>query len=38
MRTYIDNVDPPLAADRILDVVDRMDVPETGTSLYTLVQ
>ena len=36
MREYIDNVEPPLAADRILDVVDRIDVPETGTKLYTL--
>ena len=33
MRAYIDNVEPPLAADRILDAADRLDVPETGTAL-----
>ena len=36
LREYIDNVAPPLAADRILDVIDGIDVPETGTSLHTL--
>ena len=32
-RAYIDNVEPPLAADRIMDVADGLDVPETGTAL-----
>ena len=36
LRTRIDNVEPPLAADRILDVCDRLDVPETGTARYVL--
>ena len=34
LRDYIDNVEPPLAADRILDVVDRMDVPEAAPSWF----
>lgn len=29
MRDYIDNVEPPLAVDRLLDAADRLDVPET---------
>ena len=29
MRAYVDNVEPPLAADRILDVIEAIDVPET---------
>ena len=33
---FIGNVEPPLAADRILDVLDGVDVPEVGTSWYTL--
>ena len=36
MRGFIDNVEPPLATDRILDVLDGFDVPETGTSWYAL--
>lgn len=34
MRAHIDNVEPPLAADRILDVADGLDVPEKGTAQY----
>ena len=34
LRDCIDNVEPPLAADRILDVVDKMDVPETEPSWF----
>ena len=29
MRPYIDNVEPPLAADRLLDAAERLGVPET---------
>lgn len=36
MRPYIDNVEPPLSADRILDLADEIDVPETGTALYAI--
>ena len=34
LRSCIDNVEPPLAADRILDAVDQLEVPESRTSWY----
>ena len=34
LQPYIDNVEPPLAADRILDVADQLDVPETEPSWF----
>ena len=36
LRPYIENVAPPFAADRILDVADGIDVPETGTAGYAI--
>ena len=36
MRGFIENVEPPLATPRILDVLDGFDVPATGTSWYAL--
>ena len=36
LRLFIDNVEPPLSADRILDALDEIDVPETGTPISTL--
>lgn len=36
LRPYVENVAPPLAADRILDAADGLDVPETGTARYAI--
>ena len=36
LRPYIENVAPPFAVDRILDVADGIDVPETGTARYAI--
>lgn len=36
IRPSIDNVEPPLASERILDFLDTIDVPETGTALHAL--